>query len=287
MTHRILFLSLFCILFSSVRGQKSWSYSLQNISISSLQKAKGEYAVIDYSADGSDSLKWSKTDVDTISSDKKKVLAYLSIGEAEDYRWYWKKEWEKQAPNWLARENNNWQGNYKVKFWDPAWKSIVFEYIDTILKQGFDGVYLDIIDGYEYWNEKGVPSNRGMMQFVQEISDYTKGKNANFLVVPQNGEGICFAEGISEVERQNYFSAIDGIGVEDVFFQGKKDENNKFNADLERIFNIKKYKQQGKFVLSVEYLTKADKIQQHKKMCTEQGYYHLSCTRDLKGLCGQ
>ena len=46
------------------------------------------------------------------------LLAYLSIGEAERYRPYWKEEWDDAAkkPPWLDRENSRWKGNFAVQF---------------------------------------------------------------------------------------------------------------------------------------------------------------------------
>ena len=73
----------------------------------------------------------------------------MSIGEAEDYRFYWREEWDDSGPSWLDVENADWPGNYKVRFWDSGWQSIMLQYADRILAAGFDGVYLDIIDAYE------------------------------------------------------------------------------------------------------------------------------------------
>ncbi len=86
------------------------------------------------------------------------VIAYMSIGEAEDYRYYWKTDWKKNPPDWLYEENPEWKGNYKVKYWKSSWQDIIFghsmSYLDKILSAGFDGVYLDIIDAYEYFENK-------------------------------------------------------------------------------------------------------------------------------------
>jgi cysteinyl-tRNA synthetase len=86
---------------------------------------------------------------------KRLVIAYMSIGEAEDYRYYWKDEWGKDPPSWLGGENPDWKGNYKVRYWDPEWQNLIFgndhSYLDRIMDAGFDGVYLDLIDAYEYY----------------------------------------------------------------------------------------------------------------------------------------
>jgi len=91
------------------------------------------------------------------------VVAYMSIGEAEDYRYYFNPEWIVEPPSWLAEENPDWEGNYKVRYWDEEWQAIIYgnanSYLQKILDAGFDGVYLDIIDAFEYF-ENRVGRNR-------------------------------------------------------------------------------------------------------------------------------
>jgi cysteinyl-tRNA synthetase len=85
------------------------------------------------------------------------VLAYTSIGEAEDYRYYWQTEWENNPPLWLGDENPDWPGNYAVHYWEKDWQNIIFgntsSYMKKILDAEFDGVYLDKIDAYEYFED--------------------------------------------------------------------------------------------------------------------------------------
>lgn len=85
------------------------------------------------------------------------VICYMSIGEAEDNRYYWDSSWKPGDPLWLDRENPDWKGNYKVRYWEPEWQDIIFgndeSYLKRIIDAGFDGVYLDIIDGFEYFEE--------------------------------------------------------------------------------------------------------------------------------------
>ena len=86
---------------------------------------------------------------------KRLVISYVSIGEAEDYRYYWQPGFSTNHPDWLSDVNPDWPGNYKVKYWLPSWKSMIFggndAYLDKLLTAGFDGAYLDIIDGYAYF----------------------------------------------------------------------------------------------------------------------------------------
>lgn len=88
---------------------------------------------------------------------KRLVICYMSIGEAENYRYYWQPSWNSNKPDWIAEENPDWPGNYKVKYWNSDWQGIIYKnsdsYFDRILNAGFDGVYLDIIDAFEYFEQ--------------------------------------------------------------------------------------------------------------------------------------
>lgn len=85
----------------------------------------------------------------------RKIICYMSIGEAEDYRPYWLNYWKTTPPDWLIAENPAWTGNYKVKYWDKTWQHIIYggtnSYLQKIIDAGFDGTYLDIIDAYEFF----------------------------------------------------------------------------------------------------------------------------------------
>lgn len=88
---------------------------------------------------------------------KRLVICYVSIGEAEDYRYYWNNMWNIFKPSWLLKENPDWEGNYVVKYWDKDWQKIIYgkdnSYVKKILEAGFDGVYMDIIDAFYYFEE--------------------------------------------------------------------------------------------------------------------------------------
>jgi cysteinyl-tRNA synthetase, unknown class len=83
------------------------------------------------------------------------IISYMSIGEAENYRYYWQSGWDTNKPAWMDAENPDWPGNFKVKYWYSEWQNIIYgndsSYLKKILDAGFDGVYLDIIDAFEYY----------------------------------------------------------------------------------------------------------------------------------------
>ncbi|MDI6886423.1 MAG: endo alpha-1,4 polygalactosaminidase [archaeon] len=87
-----------------------------------------------------------------------KVSYIISANENGECGDSWSFFWSSQQPSWLAAENPVWPGNYKVRYWDSAWQKIIYGSddadLDKILDAGFDGVYLDIIDAYEYFEQQ-------------------------------------------------------------------------------------------------------------------------------------
>lgn len=102
---------------------------------------------------------WNAVDLEKMKTKarggRRLLICYMSIGEAEDYRYYWRSGWQRNNPGWLESENPHWEGNYKVRYWDEQWKKIIYgnngSYLKKIIDAGFDGVYLDIIDAFEYF----------------------------------------------------------------------------------------------------------------------------------------
>ena len=108
---------------------------------------------------GDDNQEFNATEVEQLkqkaNGGTRLIVSYLSIGEAEDYRYYWDESWTVGSPAWLKEENPEWEGNYKVEYWNADWQAIILgsenAYLDKIIDAGFDGVYLDIIEAFEYF----------------------------------------------------------------------------------------------------------------------------------------
>lgn len=162
--------------FPESSSSQSWNdvndfvYQLQDMDLTAIGDTEFDLVITDYSLDGSEENRFTADQITSLKKSPggpKLVLAYMSIGEAENYRWYWNESWDadndglpdKGAPSWLGPSNPDWPGNYKVKYWETGWQSIVYgsstSYLDKIIEAGFDGVYLDIIDAYEYWGPDG------------------------------------------------------------------------------------------------------------------------------------
>ena len=268
----------------------SWAYQLQNVNVNQIANdSTFELIVMDYSIDGTDTGKFSPQEITQIKNSGKKAIAYISIGEAEDYRYYWQSIWLTNPPVWLGQENPDWPGNYKVKYWDVNWQSIIFSYVDTIISQGFDGIYMDIIDAYYYWqveNPQQPYADSLMIQFVLNIRNHISSVTSNtFYMIPQNGEDIISSINVSQNLKTNYFNAVNAIGVEDVFFPGNLNEDNPYNPNTYRIQQLQGYQANGKRIFSIEYLTQQSKIQQYISAAQNENYVSYACMRALDLLC--
>lgn len=267
---------------SAITGVQTWAYQLQGIDIVAVAAAPSiDLVVIDYSADGMAAGEWSAAEIEQIRLGGKIPVAYISIGEAEDYRYYWDPVWETSPPPWLGPENPDWPGNFEVRFWDPDWQAIILAYIDRILAQGFDGLYMDIIDGYYYWSEvnpENPQADADMVQFVLAIRDHlTAAGRPDMLLIPQNGGFLPVEDDVAGILDDAYYSAIDAIGVEDIFHPGELDEDNPYAPNLECIGMLAEYLARGKTVLSVEYLTQPAAILNYTQAAVAEWYIpHVS-----------
>jgi cysteinyl-tRNA synthetase len=262
---------------------RHWLYQLQNLDVDRVAASQFDLVVTDYSSDGSDDERLSPAQVGRLQASpqgRRLVLAYMSIGEAEDYRSYWQRDWRPGSPSWLHPVNPQWKGNYPVEYWQPAWKSIIFgspgAYLDKIIDAGFDGVYLDVIEAYEVFENQRPSARQDMAQFVREIATYareTRGKR-DFGVFPQNGEPLADVPG--------YIDVVSGIGREDLYY-GNPDDNRaspaRFTAEAEGYLD--RYVKAGKLVLSVDYTQRPEQVADGYKRAQARGYVHYATVRGL------
>jgi cysteinyl-tRNA synthetase len=82
------------------------------------------------------------------------VISYLNIGSAENWRYYWQDDWKFHHPDWIKKKYEGYEDEYWVEFWNNEWQDIIFgnegSYLKKIIDAGFDGVYLDNVEGYYF-----------------------------------------------------------------------------------------------------------------------------------------
>lgn len=96
-----------------------------------------------------ETLKYKKTGA------KRLVFAYMDIGTASSYHYYWKPNWREGSPGFITQPTPKNPDKYLVEFWNPNWKSVIFgnnqSYVYGLVKQGFDGVLIDGLTAATYF----------------------------------------------------------------------------------------------------------------------------------------
>ena len=279
----------------------SFAYILQadsfaktkSAAVAQLKESGRDWIVLDTAFAGDTT--WEQADLDTIRSGKagRKVVAYLSIGEAEEYRPYWQSEWVSNgkrtadAPVWLGIENPEWKGNYQVKYWSADWQKLMLPAIDDAMARGFDGVYLDIVDGFQtyeqgadgYLDDRMNPDTkqtyrRDMVDWVKAIAARARAKNPAALVIPQNGSQL--------VVHKDFIEVINAQGIEDLFTNGKKLQPASHTDEI--LDNLKLLASAKKPVLLIEYPKTPERHALSKRLAKENGLVWLMTDRQLKTL---
>ncbi len=250
----------------------NWVYWIDNPNLAQIGSSAYELAVIDYSADGSGGAAFTAAQIARLraSGCHRRVVAYFSIGEAESYRWYWQSTWRPGAantPSWLADEDPDWPGNYWVRYWDPGWQAILFQYLDRILAAGFDGVYLDRIDAYAEPYATGHEND--MLRLVSALASYARARSPlgqDFGVIAQNAEELG-------PDHPDYVRTLTGIGREEVYVQATDapttpDEMTAAEADLQTF----RQSTRGHLVLTVDYATQPNLIRMAYTRSRAEGF---------------
>lgn len=262
---------------------RSWHYQLDRIDVDKLAAIKADVMVIDFAKkDGKVPL--SAEDVQRLKTQpdgsRRFVMAYLSVGEGESFRSYWRPEWKSLPPDWLGEENCAWPKAHRVRYWLEGWKGINFRgqdsYLGRIISAGFDGVYLDRVDIYETFEKERPAAREEMIEHVLQLADTGRRLKPGFLIIQQNGEDL--------LSDARYRTAIDGLGKESLLY-GLSETGVRNGEDgitwstslLDLLIG------EGKPVFAVEYLTKADQIAATTAELRARGMVPTVQTRALDG----
>jgi cysteinyl-tRNA synthetase, unknown class len=269
---------------------KSWGYQLQKIDPGKLAAAPYDVLVLDYSRDGTDERALTADEVRRLKlkpdGSERLVLAYLSIGEAETYRYYWDERWSLDPttptalppPPWLGRENKKWRGNHGVDYWHEDWQKIIFigenSYLDRIIRAGFDGVYLDKVDQYVAAAKENAAARALMLGFVAALAERARARKAGFLVVPQNAEELLV--------EASFRAVIDGFAKEDLLFGSSRAKKaNKPEQIEDDVVPLKLLLGERKPVLVVEYIDDPVDVAAARKTLEDYGFVPHFAKRGL------
>ncbi len=293
----------------SLGSVRFWAYQIQNQhennNVQKLIDSHYDMLVIDDTRSLSDQTTYDmastvarlKSSQNSRGENRKIVIAYIDIGEAEEHRWYWQPDWAVGNPAWIAANDpDNWAGNYPVTFWHPEWKQIIYgnqnAYLDKIITDGFDGVYLDWVEAFSFEVVENAASSVGknsrdeMIDFVGEIASYARSKKPGFIVIAQNAVEL----GTSS----EYLSIIDAVAQEQVWFDGSADpneaqgdipmpENGDFSSQY-YIGYLAYFKEAGKPIFTVDYAQQPANVEKAYQWAKDNGFIEYVALRQLDRL---
>jgi cysteinyl-tRNA synthetase, unknown class len=237
----------------------SWVYQLQGYRrgrLDALARAPHGLVVIDLARDA-DTDFFGAREIAGLRASGKRVLAYFEIGSIEDFRPEYA-PLRRQAGDLILNRWDEWPDEYFVRYWDRRWwDRVIRPRVDQALAARFDGVYLDTPLAYEELDLARAPGQtrhslaRAMVNLIVRISGYAKHKRPGFWVVPQNSPELRHHPG--------YTGAIDGIGMEELFFQAT-DRACTEDWCAENLANARALRDAGKPVFAVDYATRAANI---------------------------
>lgn len=258
-----------------------WLYQLQRLDPAAVRASRFDLLVTDPTRDGTDDTRWARSMVQSLRDGGRVCLAYLSVGEAEDYRGYWRAAWRTSPPSWLGPENPDWKGNFRVRFWDPAWQAVLLADdgpLARIVDAGWDGAYLDIVDGFEFWVDRGEfdleEGMRRMAAFVARVAAFARARRPEFLIVPQNAPGLAV--------RPDVLSTIDALAIEDTFYDG--DQAQPAATTREVLAHVRAVRAAGKPVLAVDYCRAPGRVDRFYELARSEGLVPYATVRDLDRL---
>ena len=211
----------------------------------------------------------------------KLVVAYMSIGQAARFQYYWQPEWTGgNLPVWVDEPDATWAGDVWVHYWDPEWQEIILtgqdSYVDRIINLGFDGVLLDRVDAATFYEEQGRETAYAeMAEFVMAIADHAREHSPGFGIFTVNGEniGLRFPE---------YLEVVTGIVVEDLYYgYPREHEPSPTDWTAEREAMLDQWVAADKLVLTLDYTLRPEQIDDAYARSSARGFIPYVTVRSL------
>jgi uncharacterized protein (TIGR01370 family) len=133
-----------------------------------------------------------------------------------------------------------------IRFWTDSWLIYLKQRIDEIINSGFNGIYIDYTDLWNYWSNSQSTAATDMRALLVQISNYIKVLRAlpNFKIV---------VAGFQWNNDADYVNCVDGILCHNIFYEQEQAVNTTLNAYYINMLNV--WSIQHKKVIVVEQLT--------------------------------
>jgi uncharacterized protein (TIGR01370 family) len=252
---------------------QSGIYVLQGIDPSQIAAAPVNVKVVDLYDDNGNLF--TPAQVSQMESGGGSVLGYFSIGEAENFRSYW----SSLPSSIIGPQNPDWPGDYQVAYWSPQWLSVAENYIQTMINQGYQGAYFDVVDTAESsWAKQNAPGGNpegAMVTLIQELANYARAQNPNFQIWI-NSSG---AEPM--LTNTTLLNTINGAYEEQLYYQNatQATDSADLNYNVNLLDNVTKA---GKSVIAIEYVSGSTQVANVESEAKADGFGYYIANPNLQ-----
>ncbi len=242
----------------------TWAVVLQKVPVRQLVQSLAGLLVVDPDA-------YTRAEVEQMQRGHRLVLAYLSVGEAEAYRRSFS---QPEIRSLIIRENPDWKDNFRVAYWDNRWSAVMASSVSEILSQGFDGLFLDVVDAWEDYPASAT-ARADMARLICRIADQAHALNPQALILLQNSHELF--------EDPTVFQRVDGLSQESLHASWSKKKPAPAWLARKRAA-LARLRQRGKFIGLIEYTRDPVKMRLIKEKALRQGFIPYFTTKNLERL---
>lgn len=302
----------------------NWGYQLQGADPQEIAASPFDLVVIDYSRNGTHKGRFTREELRQMQrkpdGSRRYVIAYMSIGEAETYRYYWDRKWVERAPlmksrvedkadpaplpgprvtaqreaapltvriprliapSWLGRENARWPGNFLVRYWYDEWQELIMHDDDSYLSRIIDAGFDGVyLDRVDVFYETRIDRKFAIDKMVDFVVELAEIARSKRLGFVVIPQN---AEQLLKIPR--YRAAIDAAAKEDLLYGLDGEEGaNSPRAVATSNRALQYARDDGLPVMVVEYLSDPLKQKQAARQAGELGFIPYFAPRKLDRL---
>ncbi|MBL8665258.1 MAG: endo alpha-1,4 polygalactosaminidase [Candidatus Odyssella sp.] len=140
---------------------------------------------------------------------KKTVIGYISLGEVENYRDYYKAV---EAEGILYEKNPNWPDSRYIDVRDARWtRRVVEDLVPRLLRKGFQGIFIDTLDNPAELERRDPAKFKGMTEAAARlVTAIRRHYPRMYIMLNRSYEILPAVEGqIDAVLGESVFTEID------------------------------------------------------------------------------
>ncbi|MDR3211886.1 MAG: endo alpha-1,4 polygalactosaminidase [Planctomycetota bacterium] len=214
----------------------------------------------------------------------RRCIGYMSIGEAENGRWFFPAIADQ---SWVLDPNPDWPESYRVDSRSLEWQDLLlFQVAQSILDQGYDGLFLDNVDNGEILIEEDPERFAGADQATIDLIRKLRERYPDATIVANNGLEVVplaapYLDGMMYEGVRSTWKAPEGDEETDADGFAYGDIDPEYREWL--LPRLERVKAAGVPILALDYtyINDQDKVEKLYQECRQDGTIPYVSIRSL------